>query len=114
MDSPLFPITSNIFMDHFKSKTIETYNLKPIVWFRYVDDTFVVWRHGREKLDKFLSHLNGQHRYIVFTIELEESGFTSLCSMSKYRDQTLSWNSSSTESLHILVGTSITPLTITL
>ena len=57
MDSPLFPITSNIFMDHVKSKTIETYNLKPIAWFRYVDDAFVVWRHGREKLDKFLSHL---------------------------------------------------------
>ncbi|XP_072019690.1 uncharacterized protein [Amphiura filiformis] len=60
--SPLSPITSNIFMEHFETKALDTYLLKPVAWFRFVDDTFVVWRHGKDELVKFLSHLNNQHK----------------------------------------------------
>jgi hypothetical protein len=41
-------------------------------WFRYVDDTFVIWPHGQEKLEDFLNHLNGLHNKIQFTMEKEE------------------------------------------
>ena len=42
------------------------------LWLRYVDDTFVVWPHGQEKLDSFHKHLNTQHRNIKFTVEHEK------------------------------------------
>ena len=39
---------------------IDTTPLKPKLWKRYVDDTFVVWEHGLEsELTLFLEHLNG-------------------------------------------------------
>lgn len=74
MGSPLSPVTSNIFMEHFETKALDTYPLKPEAWFRYVDDTFVVWRHGRDELVNFLHHLNSQHESIQFTMEIEEAG----------------------------------------
>jgi len=41
---------------------------------RYVDFTFVRLPPGIEKLDKFLDHLNGLHRNVQFTIEIERVG----------------------------------------
>ena len=37
---------------------LETAQLKPECWWRYVDDTCVVWQHGRDALDRFHQHLN--------------------------------------------------------
>ena len=41
MGSPLSPIVANIFMDAFEGTAIESAQLKPKVWFRYMDDTFI-------------------------------------------------------------------------
>jgi hypothetical protein len=38
---------------------------------KQVDDTFIIWPHGQEKLDDFLNHLNGPHNKIQFTMEKE-------------------------------------------
>jgi hypothetical protein len=43
-------------------------------WFRYVDDTFVIWPHGPDNLKDFLKHLNFIHQSIQFTIETETEG----------------------------------------
>ncbi|GJQ76404.1 hypothetical protein Trydic_g2120 [Trypoxylus dichotomus] len=80
MGSPLSPVAANLFMEHFESLTIETaadkptLTNRPTVWWRYVDGMFVVWPHGRDKLDWFLKHLNGVHPSIQFTMELEHNG----------------------------------------
>lgn len=37
---------------------------------RYVNDTFVRWNHGMDKLTNFLSHLNNQNSAIQFTIDV--------------------------------------------
>ena len=74
MGSPLSPVTSNIFMEHFETKALDTYPLKPVAWFRFVDDTFIVWPHGKDELVNFLDHLNSQHDNIRFTMEIEEEG----------------------------------------
>lgn len=71
MGSPLSPVIANLFMEHLEKKAIETSNNKPTTWFRYVDDTFVIWRHGMDTLNEFLQHLNGQHPSIQFTMEIE-------------------------------------------
>lgn len=72
MGSPLSPALANIYMEHFESTAIKTASHKPAYWFRYVDDTFVVWPHGKSKLDDFLHHLNNQHPDIQFTMECEK------------------------------------------
>ena len=48
--------------------------LQPSLWLRHVDDTSVVWPHGRDALKDFLQHLNEQHSSIKFTMEVEEDG----------------------------------------
>jgi hypothetical protein len=61
MDSPLSPVIANFFMEDFEKKAIEQATHKLVLWYRYVDDTFVIWPHGQEKLLEFLNHLNGLH-----------------------------------------------------
>ena len=39
-----------IFMDQLETKFLENQNLKPLVWFRYIDDIFFIWTHGEENL----------------------------------------------------------------
>ena len=59
-------------MEDFEKKAIEQATHKPVCWFRYVDDMFVIWPHGKEKLTEFHSHLNRVHGKIQFTMEKEE------------------------------------------
>jgi hypothetical protein len=72
MGSPLSLVIANFFMEDFEKKAIEQAAHTPICWFRYVDDTFVIWPHGQEKLTELLEHLIGLHRNIQFTMEKEE------------------------------------------
>ena len=53
---------------------ISTAKHKPSLWLRYVDDTFVIWSHGKKTLDEFLLHLNSQRSSIEFTMEMEKDG----------------------------------------
>ena len=39
----------------------------------YVNETFVIWPHGPDKLENFHSHLNSLRKSIQFTIEREQS-----------------------------------------
>ena len=74
MGSPLSPAMANIFMEDLEEKVLETSVYKPSCWFRYLDDTFVIWPHGKDALDDFLVHLNTAHSSIKFTMEIEENG----------------------------------------
>ena len=58
MGSPLSPIIANIYMEHFEELALTSSILQPKVWWRYVDDTFVIWPHSQSTLPLFLSHLN--------------------------------------------------------
>ena len=75
MVSPLSPIIANLFMEKFEQKSLSKTHSKPKWWSRYVDDTFIIWAHGREELVKFVDHLNKQFDSIKFTMEMEESNF---------------------------------------
>ena len=37
------PFTANFYMEEFEKKAIEQATYKPTCWYRYVDDTFVIW-----------------------------------------------------------------------
>ena len=74
MVSPLSPVIANFFMEDFEERALNQATLKPTCWYRYVDDTFVIWPHGKTSLTTFLEHLNGLHNNIQFTMEIEENG----------------------------------------
>jgi retron-type reverse transcriptase len=61
MGLPLSPIITNFFIEDFEKKALDQVAHKPICWFRYVDDTCIIWPHGQEKLTEFLNHLIGLH-----------------------------------------------------
>ena len=55
-----------IFMNKVETSFLETQEMKPLVWFRYIDDVFFIWTHGQEKLDSFLEELNRCNSYLKF------------------------------------------------
>lgn len=73
MGSPLSPVVANLYMEHLEKKAFDSFPLKPIGWRRFVDDTNLIWPHGRDSLKEFHDHLNNQHENIKFTIEIEEN-----------------------------------------
>ena len=42
---------------------------KPWLWWRYIDDIFMIWQHGEDELKIFLKKLNNFHPSIKFTCE---------------------------------------------
>ena len=73
--SPLSPVLADLYMESFETMAIvEKADQPPSLWLRYVDDTFVIWPHGRDRLNDFLSHLNSLAPSIQFTMEIEEGG----------------------------------------
>ena len=74
MGSPLSPVVVNIFMKDFEMTALSTADFQLKVWFRYVDDTFVIWQPGSDNLQVFLQHLNGLHERIEFIFDTETSG----------------------------------------
>jgi hypothetical protein len=69
--SPLSPVIADFFMEYFEETALERAIHKPLCWFRYVDDTFVICPHDPGKLSEFLDHLNSIHESIRFTMETE-------------------------------------------
>ena len=42
---------------------------KPTVYYRYIDDIFMIWSHGIDKFEQFLRNANNTHPNITFTYE---------------------------------------------
>ena len=47
MGSSLSPIVANLYLEYLEKKAIYSSTLKPRDWKRYVDDTNIIWPHGR-------------------------------------------------------------------
>ena len=52
------PRFANIFMGYLEEKFLPTCKLRPWVWWRFLDDVFMIWLHSEEELNLFLSRLN--------------------------------------------------------
>ena len=52
--------------------------MKPLVWFRFIDDVFSIWTHGQEKLDSFLEELNRCKSSLKFTYESSKTSIALL------------------------------------
>ena len=56
-------------MGYFEDKILNSLVKKPLFWWRYIDNIFMIWQHGEEKLKEFLKILNSCHPTIKFTAE---------------------------------------------
>ena len=71
MDSPLGPALANIFVGFYEEKLFSQKS-KPSTYFRYVDDTFAMFRNEEES-DNFFKQLNCLHPSLKFTFEKEKN-----------------------------------------
>jgi hypothetical protein len=85
MGSPISPVIANFYMEDYEKAALESAQLKPRCWFRYVDDIFVIWQHGPDKLKDFLHYLNGIHQSIHFIMETESEGHFPFLHLDIYR-----------------------------
>ena len=69
MGTAAAPNYASIFMDRFESKSLENWSLKPLLWLWFIDDIFVIWTQGEDKLQEFTIYLNTIHQTIKFTHE---------------------------------------------
>ena len=64
-----------IFMDKIETNCFKTEKLQPFPWFRYIDDVFFIWTHGKQELhenfmkENFMKELNSFRDHIKFTFE---------------------------------------------
>ena len=74
MGSALGPTLANIFLSHLEIEWIDSCpsDFKPLKYYRYVDDTFVIFRDSSHS-DQFLQYINFKHKNIIFTMETESS-----------------------------------------
>jgi hypothetical protein len=63
MGSPLSPVIANFFMEEFEERALNQATLKPTCWYRYVDDTFVIWPHGEASLTSWNSSMDYTKTY---------------------------------------------------
>ena len=71
MNLPLSPVLASIYMEYFKEMALGSTSLKPSMWLRYVDDTFILWPH-QEDVQILLDHVNSIWPSIQFTMEKEQ------------------------------------------
>ena len=76
--APSYAIT---FMDKFERDFLSKYPLIPLIWWRYIDDIFMIWPYTREELHSFINGLNTCHPTLRFTHEVSETSvaFLDVC-----------------------------------
>ena len=70
MGTKLAPNYANLFMGQLELDLIDSYPVKPTVWYRFIDDIFCVFPGTTEETQNFIDHLNRQHKTIKFTAEI--------------------------------------------
>ena len=73
MGTRVAPSFANLFMADFEEKHVYTHQYQPYWWKRFIDDIFMIWTLGQEKLEIFIQDLNSCHPSIKFTYETSTS-----------------------------------------
>ena len=73
MGTRMAPSYVNLFMAQLERRLLDNANMKPLIWWRYIDDIFTIWCHGEASLETFVEDLNLAHPTIKFTVEWSRS-----------------------------------------
>jgi hypothetical protein len=66
------PSYANIYMAEWEINAIGRSPNKPCFWKRFLDDIFLLWKHGIDKFNKFLDILNSHHPSIKVVATIHE------------------------------------------
>ena len=61
------PCYANISMAELEENYLSGYPYKPLAYYRYIDDIFIIWSHGLDLLRNFTNSINKQHSNIILT-----------------------------------------------
>ncbi len=64
MGSSVSAVVANLYMECFEEEALNSAPVKPVLWKRYVDDTFCIVKKGSEK--HLLDHLNSKTFYKIY------------------------------------------------
>ena len=67
MGTRLAPSYASLFMGKLEKEFLNSCDLQPILWLRFLDDIFMIWDDSEEQLLSFLDKLNQWHETINFT-----------------------------------------------
>ena len=73
MGSPLGSTLANVFLCHYEKLWLENVppDFKPVVYRRYVDDKFVLFK-SKDRLLLFFRYMNTRHKNLKFTFDFEQ------------------------------------------
>ena len=60
------PSYVNLFMDVLEQRMLLSYKHKPLIYFGYIDDIFMIWTDGEDSLNDFLTHCKNHNKHIQF------------------------------------------------
>ena len=69
MCTRMAPSYANIFIDDLERNMLANAEKTPSIWWRYIDDTFVIWPHDERYLRTFVKYINECHPLIKFMTE---------------------------------------------
>ena len=72
MGLPVSLIIANLYMESFEQKALRSASVSPKVWYRYVDDTYVVI--NKDKVQKFTDHINTKIRILSLPMIQKKMG----------------------------------------
>lgn len=82
MESQLSPMIADFYMEAFEKTALQGAPYKPL-YKQYMDDTFLIWPHGQERLEEFVTLLNNRHENIKLTEVIEKTGCFGLSDLQK-------------------------------
>ena len=75
MGTTMAPSYANLFLAKFETDALSRAPFQPFIWWRYIDDIFMIWTRSVQDLNTFTSFLNDIHPTIKFTCD---HSFTSI------------------------------------
>ena len=79
-------------MDKIETDFFKTQQSTSLVWYHYIDDVFIIWTHGLQKLKSFLEDLNSYHPNIKCTHESSKELISFLDLLVSFSDNRLFTN----------------------
>ena len=67
MGTKMAPSFANLFLGMFETNALTNAPWQPHTWWRYIDDIFMIWTEGSDRLKIFVDYLNNIHPTIKFT-----------------------------------------------
>lgn len=74
MGSPVLSVIADFYMEEFEKHVLDIAPSKPSLYKCYIDNSFLIWSHGRDKLIEFVTFLDTFNDNIRLTMEVENKG----------------------------------------